>query len=259
MIADRLDNRHFLVVDDEAFIRTLISRYLKRSGAAAVVEVADGREAIAAIGAHDMVFDAVVTDVRMQPIDGLELLRAIRTGAGGLKRNMPVIMLTSHSESHIVTEALALDADGFVVKPVEHAVLISRVVRALRRLVPIQSASSYAFVGPDGAPRPISAMTIDPAPPTKALMVSEDLPLSPAPPPHLEPTQQARMLPLDRVMPNSILARDIILEGTERLLIAAPVILTAALLERLADLETIYGFFPNLFVFETTSAAEASP
>jgi CheY-like chemotaxis protein len=253
-VSNRLDNRHFLIVDDEAFIRELVSRYLKRAGAEAVVEAADGREAIAAIGAHDMVFDAILTDVRMQPIDGLELLRAIRTGANGLKRNTPVIMLTSHSESHIVAEALALDADGFVVKPVEHSALIARVNRAIQRLVPIQSASAYALVGPDGAPRPISAMTIAAAPPTKALFISEEPEQPLITPP--EPAQQARLLPLDRVRVNSILARDIILEGTERLLLAAPIILTQALLDRFMDLRSIYGHFPEIYAFESNTPDE---
>src|SRR5581483_6515261 len=94
---ERLKNRHFLVVDDEAFIRTLVARFLRRSGAAGVVEAADGREAIGAIESCDMAFDAVISDIKMQGMNGLELLSAIRTGAGGLKRNTPVLMLTAHA------------------------------------------------------------------------------------------------------------------------------------------------------------------
>ncbi len=151
---DRLANRHFLVVDDEEFIRSLIVRFLKQAGAAGVVEAADGMQAIEAIGKSDMAFDAVITDIKMRRMNGLELLRAIRTGARGLKRNMPVLVLTAHAEAEHVAEALALDADAFVVKPVGREPLIDRVIRVLERTVPIQSVASY---GPTPTTLPASA------------------------------------------------------------------------------------------------------
>ena len=80
---DRLTNRYFLVVDDEDFVRTLVARFLKQSGAAGVIEVANGQQAISAINSYDMTFDAVVTDINMRPMNGLELLSAIRTGRAG--------------------------------------------------------------------------------------------------------------------------------------------------------------------------------
>lgn len=58
-------NRHFLVVDDEAFIRTVVARFLKGSGAANVVEAADGGAAIAALADYDLAFDAVISDIQM--------------------------------------------------------------------------------------------------------------------------------------------------------------------------------------------------
>ena len=131
---DCLANRHFLVVDDEGFIRTLVARFLKRSGAAAVVEAADGGQAMAAIASYDMTFDAIISDINMRPVSGIELLRAIRTGAGGLKRNTPVLLLTVHAEAELVAEAMALDADAFVLKPVERKSLIDRVLRVLESM-----------------------------------------------------------------------------------------------------------------------------
>jgi CheY-like chemotaxis protein len=137
-LAGRLENRHFLVVDDEEFVRALVARFLKRSGAAGVVEAADGREAIAAIASYEMVFDAIISDVKMRPMNGIELLRAIRTGAEGLKRNTPIVMLTAHAEAELVEQALALDADAFVVKPVKREALLERVLRVLQRAVPLR-------------------------------------------------------------------------------------------------------------------------
>src|ERR1700761_1141627 len=94
-----ISNRHFLVVDDEPFIRTVVTRFLRDSGAAAVVEAADGEAAIAAIAGYDLPFSAIISDINMLPMNGIELLRAIRTGAAGCKRNMPVLMLTVNTET----------------------------------------------------------------------------------------------------------------------------------------------------------------
>jgi CheY-like chemotaxis protein len=264
---DRLANRHFLVVDDEGFVRTLVARYLKRSGAAGVVEAADGRQAIAAIANYDMLFDVIITDINMRPVNGLELLRAIRTGAGGLKRNALVLMLTAHAEAELVAEALALDADGFVVKPVERGALIDRVVRVLERTVPISPAACYAAIGAGGvvhavAPPVIEPPALAPAPPTKPLpIVAKDAFPSPlhignaadrkralTPREPAQPVAGAIRVSLGEAKVNSILAADIYLGDTKMLLVAAPVILTKALLDRLKDLHDIAD--SHLYVIE---------
>ena len=265
--ADCLANRHFLVVDDEGFVRTLVARYLRRSGAAGVVEAADGRQAIAAIAAYDMLFDVVISDINMRPVNGLELLRAIRTGAGGLKRNMAVLMLTVHSEAELVAEALALDADAFVVKPVERGELIERVLRVLERTIPIAPAACYAAIGDGGAvatepPVALAQVTLGPAPPSKPLPIVavEPFPaplrvgnaadrkkaLMPREP--MAPVAGAIRVSLGHAKVNSILAADIYLGDSKMLLVAAPAILTKALLDRLKDLHDIAD--SHLYVIE---------
>jgi two-component system chemotaxis response regulator CheY len=209
--ADRLANRYFLVVDDEEFIRSLVVRFLKQAGAAGIVEAPDGLQAIEEILKYDMAFDAVITDIKMRELNGLELLRAIRCGARGLKRNMPVLVLTAHSEAENVAEALSLDADCFVVKPVGREVLIDGVARVLERTVPIKSVAAYG-----------------PAPKT--------LPASALP----ETQGQVKEIPLSQVRENSILTKDIHIGNPEMLLVAAPVILTRAMLDRLNDLRDLH-------------------
>ncbi len=210
--ADQLMNRYFLVVDDEEFIRVLVVRFLKQAGAAGVVEAADGLQAIEAIGKSDMAFDAIITDIQMPQMNGLELLRAIRCGARDLKRNTPVLVLTAHTEAAHVAEALALDADAFVVKPVGRELLIDRVLRVLERIVPIQPVTSYG-----------------PSPMTRSLAT--------APKPELG---QVKEIALGKVKENSILTQDIHIGNPEMLLVAAPVILTKAMLDRLKDLVQLH-------------------
>jgi DNA-binding NarL/FixJ family response regulator len=207
-----LANRYFLVVDDEEFIRTLVVRFLKQAGAAGIVEAADGLQAIEEIGKYDMAFDVVITDIKMRDMNGLQLLRAIRCGAGGLKRNMSVLVLTAHSETEHVAEALTLDADCFIVKPVGREVLIDGVARVLERTVPIKSAASY---GP--APTTVPERIVPP-----------------------ETLGQVKEIALSQVRENSILTQDIHIGNPEMLLIAAPVILTRAMLDRLLDLRQLH-------------------
>jgi DNA-binding NarL/FixJ family response regulator len=279
MIAsDRLANRHFLVVDDEEFVRVLVTRFLNRSGAAGVVAVADGREAIDAILNYEMAFDAVITDINMRPMNGIDLLRAVRMGTEGLKRNMAVIVLTAHSEAALVAEALALDANAFVVKPVEREVLVERIMRVLEHTQPIQPAAWYGAIGDSAAMDALAAnmlqlealeaepfaqagTTLDAAPPTKPLLVSIASALRPAlaqraarlPTIHgsLEsrsPVAEARRIALEDIEANSILAQDIYIVDTPRLLLAAPVILTRAMLDRLKDLGQIHDCYSHMFV-----------
>jgi CheY-like chemotaxis protein len=255
-----LANRYFLVVDDEEFVRILVARFLKRFGAAGVVEAADGREAIAAIEASDMTFDAVLTDVNMRPVNGIDLLRAIRTGEGGLKRNTPVLMLTAHAEAGLVAEALALDADAFVLKPVKREDLIERVLRIMEHSVPIQAASCYAAVGNDPGIDPAGAAAVSPkskandplavasAPPTKPLQVALEALLEPAFEAWTAGTPHK--VAIDEVKPNSILAQDIFILDSPRLLLGAPAILTTAMLDRLKDLGRLHDSYAHLVVIE---------
>jgi CheY-like chemotaxis protein len=263
-LAGRLENRHFLVVDDEEFVRALVARFLKRSGAAGVVEAADGREAIAAIGSYEMVFDAIISDVKMRPMNGIELLRAIRTGAEGLKRNTPIVMLTAHAEAELVEQALALDADAFVVKPVKREALLERVLRVLQRAVPIQPAATYAAIGNEAESKvPSSGAPVGPAPPTKDLLVSIEAFATPSLDGNAAgglvgaATRSAVAMPqkvaLGKVKANSILAQNIYLIDSPRLLLAAPAILTAAMLDRLKDLRHVHDCHSHLYVIEPAS------
>jgi two-component system, chemotaxis family, chemotaxis protein CheY len=138
-----LQGRAFLVVDDEPFVRGLISRFLRALGASVVEEAADGTAAIEILRASEYQFDCVLTDFAMRPGNGLRLLADIRTGAEGLKRNQPVLMLTAHSDAGLVWAAFQLDTNGFLVKPPQKAALADRILRILARPSPVKSADAY--------------------------------------------------------------------------------------------------------------------
>jgi CheY-like chemotaxis protein len=259
---DRLANRHFLVVDDEEFVRNLIVRFLTQSGAAGVVEATDGRQAIEAIHSYDMTFDAVISDIHMDPMNGLQLLYAIRTGAGGLKRNLPVLLLSAYGHCEFVTDALALDADAFVLKPVGSDALVDRLVRVFDRNVAIGPAQTYATVPIE--PQAPALPKLDPAPPTKPLVITVGSAFgTPAPAAAApakpgartaarEPDSREQKVAICEVKPGSVLTQDVYIGDPPKLLLAAPAILTRATLDRLEDLRQVHDSYNALYVIEPT-------
>lgn len=115
-----------LVVDDEFALRSAVRRALALEGYE-VEEAADGEEAIGAL--HRKAADAVVLDVLMPGIDGLEVCRRLRE-AGDLT---PVLMLTARETVADRVAGLDSGADDYLVKPFALAELLARVKALLRR------------------------------------------------------------------------------------------------------------------------------
>jgi len=103
---------HVLVVDDDADIRTVLTRALGHAGFRATA-AADGREALDAIAAAPP--DLVLLDIRMPHVDGHELLRALR--AEPATRELPVIVLTASQGGDGRESALAAGATAYLKKP----------------------------------------------------------------------------------------------------------------------------------------------
>ena len=116
-----------LVVDDEVSVVEVVSLYLKREGFE--VRVAqDGGGALAAI--RERLPALVVLDVMLPGIDGLEIMRRLRSDTTS---DVPIIMLTARSQETDRIYGLELGADDYVTKPFSPAELVSRVKAVLRR------------------------------------------------------------------------------------------------------------------------------
>jgi len=114
-----------LIVDDEAPIRSVVRGFLEREGMD-VVEAADGPAAVDQ--ARTFAPDVVVLDVMLPGIDGLEVLRQIRTFADPF-----VLMLTARSEEVDRIVGLTVGADDYLIKPFSPRELVARVLALLRR------------------------------------------------------------------------------------------------------------------------------
>ena len=117
-----------LIVDDAEANRALLARRLARRGYS-IVEAECGRAALEAAGAGD--FDAVLLDVMMPDMDGLEALRRLRQLAGPAE--LPIIMVTARTESELMVEALRAGANDFVAKPVDFPVVVARLEAQVAR------------------------------------------------------------------------------------------------------------------------------
>ncbi|MEM9191199.1 MAG: response regulator transcription factor [Myxococcota bacterium] len=117
-----------LLIDDDARLHELLGSYMKenevalasaRSGADGLVELKSGA------------FDAVLLDVMMPGMDGLEVLRRIRKDSA-----IPVLMLTARGDEADRVVGLELGADDYVPKPFSPRELLARVRAVLRRAQP---------------------------------------------------------------------------------------------------------------------------
>jgi DNA-binding response OmpR family regulator len=118
-----------LVVDDDATVRDVVARYLGDAGYQVDV-AADGEGALrAAAQAHP---DAVVLDLMLPSIHGLDVCRALRTGPAA----SAIVVLTALGEEDDRIRGLELGADDYVTKPFSPRELVLRVGAVLRRTTP---------------------------------------------------------------------------------------------------------------------------
>ena len=116
-----------LVVDDEEQVRATIRRQLKGTGLL-VLEAEDGEKAIELIGGENVLeVDAIICDVRMPNINGVEAVAYMRREYPSI----PIIVLTGYPDVKLAVEFMKEGVIEYLVKPVEKEALIDVVNKAL--------------------------------------------------------------------------------------------------------------------------------
>src|SRR6478609_11086434 len=115
-----------LIVDDEPAVRAALDRALRLDGYE-IELAADGREALDLLAEARL--DAVVLDVAMPGIDGLEVCKRLREAGD----RTPVLMLTARDQVDDRVAGLDAGADDYLVKPFALSELMARVRALLRR------------------------------------------------------------------------------------------------------------------------------
>ncbi|MBP2230915.1 two-component system chemotaxis response regulator CheY [Azospirillum agricola] len=117
--------KSILAVDDSASMRQMVKLTLSSAGYQ-VVEAADGREALTK--AKSGTFHLVLTDLNMPNMDGLALIRELR--ALPAYRGVPIVFLTTESDTGKKAEAKTAGATAWIVKPFQQDQLLG-VVRKI--------------------------------------------------------------------------------------------------------------------------------
>ncbi len=116
-----------LVLDDEPIVGKRLKPALEKQGY--LVEVfEDGRSALARLREH--AFDIVVTDVRMDDVDGIQVLEAVQA----MSARTRVIIITGYATVELAREALAKGAFDFIAKPFKPDDLRAVIAKAARSL-----------------------------------------------------------------------------------------------------------------------------
>jgi two-component system chemotaxis response regulator CheY len=121
-----------LVVDDNDFMRDLVSSMLREIGFRDIVQASDGEGALRKT--KEVSPDLIICDIDMEPLDGLSFVEKLRRFAPPPPTpQTPVIMLTAHSDAQLVQRAIKAGVGAYVVKPVKRAQLEARIVTVFEK------------------------------------------------------------------------------------------------------------------------------
>lgn len=108
---------YVLAVDDSRTIREMLRLTLDGAGHTTLV-AEDGEDGLAVLGKHISTHgapDAVITDINMPRLNGIEFIKGVRARAE--TRLTPILVLSTESEDHLKTQARDAGATGWIVKP----------------------------------------------------------------------------------------------------------------------------------------------
>ncbi|MEM9964097.1 MAG: response regulator [Asticcacaulis sp.] len=134
-----------LVVDDNHYMRVIVSTMLRSMGIVHIREASDGAEALEIV--RDWRPDVIILDLVMETIDGIEFTRLLRTGVDSPHPYVPIIMMTGHTDRSHVIAARDAGVNEFVAKPLTARALIDR----MKSVIENERAwvKSAGYTGPD--------------------------------------------------------------------------------------------------------------
>ncbi|MCF6148207.1 MAG: response regulator [Candidatus Kuenenia sp.] len=120
-------SKTIMTVDDSASIRQMVNFTLKDAGYD-VIEAMDGKDALSKL--HETTIHMLISDVNMPNMDGIELVRQLRSMPD--YRFIPIIMLTTESQDSKKQEGKQAGATGWIVKPFKPEQLMAVVKKVLK-------------------------------------------------------------------------------------------------------------------------------
>lgn len=124
MFEDKNKPQKVLLVDDErGFVDVISKRMSKRN--IEVTKAYSGKDALQALRKTD--FDAVVLDLKMEDMDGIEVLKIFKK----IVPDLPIIMLTGHGSEEAARDGIRLGASDYLTKPCDLEDLIEKIQKVI--------------------------------------------------------------------------------------------------------------------------------
>lgn len=246
MTAFDFSRHHFLIVDDKQFVRNLIHGVLLQHHAGSIKHANHGEGAIKVLSETRGGVDCVLCDWNMEPVNGLELLRKIRTErVVNAPPDLRFIMMTGYGEVAVVKAAMELDVCGYLVKPASAEQLIKAIVTAFAKPVPLKPRAMYESFAPVDLPagsqsdeKRIPPWVLLSRMREKARDLMSDrldqIRTESEKSAQNRKIKNAKMLALEEIESGKVLAENIFNEGG-RLLLSMGTVLTEAMLRRLHE------------------------
>ena len=113
-----------LYIEDEVHVREVTASVLEDMFEEVIIAF-DGEDGIEKF--YNNTVDLIITDINMPKLNGLEMARKIRK----FDNNIPILMLSAHSEMRYISESIELDIDGYMIKPIK----ISDFIKPLKKVI----------------------------------------------------------------------------------------------------------------------------
>ncbi len=134
-----------LLIDDSPMMRRVVNQMLHAFGVESVHIAADGKSGLKMLNAFHI--DLVITDWLMEPMDGFDFVRLVRTDPYVATPMVPILMMTAHSELWRVAAARDAGINEFILKPITPANLLSRLIYMIEKPRPF--VRTHTYFGPD--------------------------------------------------------------------------------------------------------------
>lgn len=122
------EKQQILVVEDHESLRILLSNYLKKEFK--VNTTANGYEALAWINQGNIP-DAIVLDINMPDLDGIEFLTNIRNS--GFFQHLPVVLVSAEKDKETIEKCIELGINGYLKKPFNPSELQTKILTILKK------------------------------------------------------------------------------------------------------------------------------
>ncbi|HTO62713.1 MAG TPA: response regulator [Bradyrhizobium sp.] len=145
-----------LIVDNNAYMRRMTRTMLMNLGAKSVNEAGDGLAALEAIRHYDP--DVMFIEWDMPVLNGMEVMRIVRSPGVFPRPDIPIVMLTSRAKRSTVIEALRGGAHEFLIKPTSPKALRERLLSIVVRPRKMVKLGDFYVPEPRRAPRELSRL-----------------------------------------------------------------------------------------------------